>query len=195
MDFISSLLTKFCGQIHYKPLSEIGSFFGGLSGKTKEDFHTGNARYVTYKNVYENPSVDFSITDTVRIEENEKQKSLKYGDIIFTGSSETLDECGLSSVVTSELSEKIYLNSFCFFFRLNDNSILLPDFSKHLFRSPKIRKQIIKTANGVTRFNVSKKLMGNVVIPIPPLEIQNEIVKILDVFKNMERKISDEVWV
>ena len=35
--------------------------------------------------------------------------------------------------------------------------------------------------------------MGNVVIPIPPLEIQNEIVKILDVFKNMEAELEAEL--
>ncbi|TPH78856.1 restriction endonuclease subunit S, partial [Helicobacter pylori] len=44
------------------------------------------------------------------------------------------------------------------------------------------RKNISKVANGVTRFNVSKKLLSKITIPIPPLEIQQEIVKILDQF-------------
>ncbi len=58
-------------------------------------------------------------TNTVIIEPNEKQNTLQYGDIIFTGSSETPEECGFSSVVTKETNEKLYLNSFCFFLRLN----------------------------------------------------------------------------
>ena len=44
---------------------------------------------------------------------------------------------------------------------------MLPDFSKYLFRSTNVRYQVGKTANGVTRFNVSKKLMEKVCIPDP----------------------------
>ena len=57
-----------------------------------------------------------------------------------------------------------------------------PDFSKYLFRSTALRSQIKRTANGVTRFNVSKALMSKVTIPIPPLEVQRQIVQILDRF-------------
>ena len=88
----------------------------------------------------------------------------------------------MSSVVTEDINEKIYLDSFCFGYRLNDTEIYNPHFLKHLFRSCELRKLISKTASGVTRFNVSKKRFGNIEIPIPPLEVQNEIVRILDTF-------------
>ena len=104
--------------------------------------------------------------------------------LLFTGSSENLEECGISSVVT-ECHDNIFLNSFCFGFRLKNKNILIPHFSKHLFRDIKVRNQIIKTANGVTRFNVSKKKMENVKIPVPPLPIQEEIVRILDKFAEL----------
>ena len=71
------------------------------------------------------------------------------GDILFTGSSETLDECGFTSVITTKPVEDVYLNSFCFFLRLNEPNLLLPNFSKHFFRSNSIRKRIIKTASGL----------------------------------------------
>ena len=51
-----------------------------------------------------------------------------------------------------------------------------------MFRADSVRRQLVKTANGVTRFNVSKKLMEDVVIPIPPLEFQRAIVAQLDAF-------------
>ena len=171
--------------VEWKKLGELGIFYSGLTGKNKSDFLRGNAKFVSYKNVYSNPSVDLNILEVVRILDGENQKTLQYGDIIFTLSSETLEECGLSSVMTEHVGEPIYLNSFCFYLRLKDKSILLPDFSKHLFRSEMIRKQIIKTANGVTRFNVSRQLMKNVLIPIPPIEVQSEIVRILDVFNTL----------
>lgn len=123
--------------------------------------------------------------------EGEKQNEIKYGDVVFTGSSETPDECGMSSVLTMEPSENLYLNSFCFGFRLNDTTILLPDFMKFLFRSERVRKQIVKTASGVTRFNVSKKRFAKVSIPIPPIEEQRRIVGILDKFETLVNDISE----
>ena len=115
--------------VEYKTLGELGKFFGGLTGKSKDDFTDGNAKFITYKNVYANPSLQIDVEDWVKIADGERQRTLQYGDVIFTGSSETPDECGISSVVTKKIDEKLYLNSFCFFFRFNALSIMLPDFA------------------------------------------------------------------
>lgn len=166
-------------------------FYGGLSGKSKSDFTDGNAKFVTYMNVYSNIAIDTNINDMVKIAEGEKQNKIEYGDVVFTGSSETPEDCGMSSVMTTQPSENLYLNSFCFGFRIYDKTLLLPDFMKFLFRSEEIRKQIIKTASGVTRFNVSKKRFGEVVIPIPPMKEQQRIVAILDKFETLVNDISE----
>ena len=115
--------------------------------------------------------------------------SLQYGDVLMTGSSENREEVGLSSVVASEPLEKIYLNSFSICYRFNVLEGFNPDFVKYLFRSLEMRKQIEKTANGVTRINVSKKLLGKVKIPLVPLEIQTKIAKILDKFTLLEAEL------
>ena len=171
--------------IEWKRLEEIGVFYGGLTGKNKYDFKEGNAKFISYKNVYLNPSVNLDLLQTVKIHDGEVQNKLEYGDIIFTGSSETLEECGLSSVIIKEINEDIYLNSFCFYLRLHNKNMLLTDFSKYLFRSQILRQQIKKTAEGVTRFNVSRQLMKKILIPIPPLSLQAEIVRILDTFTHL----------
>ncbi|RAZ61114.1 restriction endonuclease subunit S [Campylobacter hyointestinalis] len=191
MSKLEELINKLCPNgVEFKTLGELGKFYGGLTGKSKEDFNKGNAKFITYKNVYENLSLKIDVEDRVNVEENEKQRTLEYGDIIFTGSSETSDECGISSVLTQKTEEKLYLNSFCFFLRLNDKNLLNPDFTKHLFRSSNLRYQIGKTASGVTRFNVSKKAMERVCIPVPPLEVQCEIVRILDNFTLLSAELS-----
>lgn len=166
-------------------MNELGMFYGGLSGKSKSDFGNGNAKYITYMNVYSNISVDLSITEMVNVADGEKQNAIQFGDTLFTGSSETTEECGMSSVVTGQLSEAFYLNSFCFGFRMNDLSIWDVHFLKHLFRSHSLRQRIIKTASGVTRFNISKKKMANVELPIPPIEEQHRIAVILDHFETL----------
>lgn len=172
-------------------LGELGKFYGGLKGKTKNDFGASGARYISYKNVYENISADFTWPDFVQVKEGENQLSLMKGDILLTGSSENMEEAGLSSVVTKEPEEEVYLNSFSICYRLNNPSILNPEFSKYLLRSRLARKQIIRTAQGVTRFNVSKKKLANVYIPIPSLEEQQRIVDILDRFDALTTSLSE----
>lgn len=179
--------------VEYKKLGTIGKFYGGITGKSKKDFSNGNAKFITYKNVYDNNAINFNVTDKVKIGKDECQNTLQYCDVCFTGSSETPDECGLSSVVTEIPKENMYLNSFCFFFRFNDTSNVNPLYLKHLFRSQNLREQINKTAQGVIRFNVSKKRMENVIIPLPPLTIQTEIAKILDQFEELEKELEKEL--
>ncbi len=191
---IDQLITELCRNgVEFKELGELGYFYGGLTGKSKEDFSNGTSKYVSYMNVYSNISVNIEIEDFVKLNSDEKQNAIEYGDILFTGSSETPDECGMSSVLTTKLSEPLYLNSFCFGFRLNDVSLFNPEFLKHLFRGNYVRKQIANTASGVTRFNVSKKRFAKIKIPVPPLEIQDEIVNILNKFTELESELESEL--
>lgn len=190
MSRLEELIQQYCPDgVERKTLRELGSFYGGLSGKAKEDFKGGNAKFISYKNIYSNPSLNINTDEKVKIAEGEKQHTIQYGDVLFTGSSETPDECGLSSVLTDHTDEKLYLNSFCFGFRLNDASLFLPGFLKHLFRSGELRLQIGKTASGTTRFNVSKKRFATVSIPVPPLPVQEEIVRILDNFTELQAEL------
>lgn len=189
MSRIDELIQQYCPNgVEYMALEDIDHFYSGLSGKTKEDFKDGNARFVTYMNVFTNPALSLDIDDKVKVSEGERQNRVLYGDILFTGSSETPDECGMASVVTRHPTEALYLNSFCFGFRLNNPDTFHPDFLKHLLRSQEIRKEIAKTASGVTRFNVSKARFAKITIPVPPLPVQEEIVRILDKFTELEAR-------
>lgn len=174
-------------------LKDIGQFYSGLSGKSKEDFTNGNALFVTYSNIFNNPALNMDISDTVIVEEGEKQNEVQYGDVLFTGSSETPEEAGMSSVVLSQPKDKMYLNSFCFGFRLYNPYDVLPSYMRYVMRSQDIRKEITKTAFGVTRFNINKEKFGSIQIPLPPLSIQQEIVSVLDTFTTLIDKMKLEV--
>lgn len=190
MSSVASLLARLCPDgVPYEALGNLGSIFGGLTGKAKADFAEGNARYVSYSNVYEHLAVDTDANDRVRIEPGERQRQLARGDVLFTGSSETRDEVGISAVVTADLQEPVYLNSFCIGFRLHDAATLNPEFAKYLFRSADMRRQIIGTASGVTRYNVSKARLARVKVPIPPAEVQAEIAKTLDRYASLEQQL------
>ena len=194
MSKLQELIDHLCPNgVEFKPLGELGTFFGGLTGKSKDDFKDGNAKFITYLNIYTNPALNIDVNDFVKVDEKEKQNRIQKGDILFTGSSETPNECGFTSVVTSEVPEPIYLNSFCFGLRLSNPALFNLDFLKHILRSEELRKQIGKTASGVTRFNVSKARLSKVVLPIPPIEVQDEIVKILDRFADYAAELQAEL--
>lgn len=194
MSKIEKLIAEHCPKgVEFKELGELGEFYGGLSGKSKDDFSGGNAKFITYMNIFSNIAVNTDTKDFVKIDEGEKQNKIEYGDVLFTGSSETPDECGMSSVLATKTDEPLYLNSFCFGFRFHDKNLFLPEFSKYLFRDEEIRKQIAKTASGVTRFNVSKRRFAKIKIPLPPLDIQKEIAKILDNFTRLEAELEAEL--
>ena len=174
-------------------LKEFGTFYSGLSGKSKSDFSEGNALLVTYRNIFNNPVLNPAIKDTVVVGKDEKQNEVLWGDILITGSSETPADAGMSSVVLFNPQEKMYLNSFCFGFRLNDMNEALPSYIGHLLRSTSIRAAISKTAFGVTRFNVNRMRFADIEIPLPPLNTQKEIVSILDSFTSLIDKMKQEV--
>lgn len=190
MSKLEKLIQQYCPDgVEWKTLGELGNFYSGLSGKTKSDFTGGNEKFITYVNVFNNPSLKTDVPEKVKIAEGERQNTIQYGDILFTGSSETPDECGMSSVLTHRTEEKLYLNSFCFGFRFFDLSDKCPSFMKYLFRSTNIRKAICKTANGVTRYNISKKEFAKIEIPIIPLPVQEEIVRVLDAFTELQAEL------
>ena len=179
------------GAVEYKELRELGYFFSGLRGKTKNDFSNGDVKYISYKNVFHNMEIDTeNITSFVKVGANENQNQVQYGDVIFTSSSETSEDCGMSSVVTDEVNHALYLNSFCFGFRLSDAYQFYPKFLKHYLRSKHFRKQIKKSVSGVTRFNISKQRFAKIKIPMPPMSQQIIKASILEEFDTLINDLS-----
>ncbi|AWX14912.1 restriction endonuclease subunit S [Mergibacter septicus] len=187
-------------EVEWKQLADIAEIYSGLTGKNKADFESGDAKYISYKNIFNNIEVDPNQLELVKVSENERQHKVRYGDILFTGSSEIAVEAGMSSAVTIDFKEPVYLNSFSFGVRFNDDVKMMPEFSKYLFRSRFMRAEIAKSASGVTRFNISKARFKKILVPIPcpnnpekSLAIQAEIVRILDTFTELTAELTAEL--
>ena len=153
-----------------RKLGNCGTTYGGLTGKTKEDFGHGNARFIPYTNVFDNP-----LTDTKRIEAVEidsSQNQVAYGDVFFTVSSETPDEVGMSSVWLSD-QEDVYLNSFCFGYR--QDSTFDPHYLAYMLRSSSVRSNLTLLAQGISRFNISKNKVMELSVPVPSAVEQKQL--------------------
>ena len=172
----------FEGEWEERKLSELGESYAGLFGKTKTDFGHGEGRFVTYMNVFRNPLAD--ITEVEQIEIDNKQNQVKYGDVFFTISSETPTEVGMSSVWLDS-SENVYLNSFCFGYRLKQKIDYY--YFAYMLRSSRIRKKFVVLAQGISRYNISKNKVMEINVPVTSFAEQY---KIGEFIKKIESLIS-----
>jgi type I restriction enzyme S subunit len=170
-------LHGFNGSWREVSLGGIGDTYTGLSGKNKDDFGYGKY-YIPYTNVFENIIIDISKLEYVSVSEGEKQNKVRYGDILFTTSSETPDEVGMSSVYLNNIDD-IYLNSFCVGFRLKDFNTLLPEFACYYFRGSNLRSILNVLAQGATRYNLSRSSLIKICIKLPTISEQTAIAEIL----------------
>ena len=160
----------------------MGSTFNGLSGKTKDGFGHGEAKFITYMNVFSNPIADLTMTESIEIDK--KQKSVKAGDVFFTTSSETPDEVGMSSVMPED-ADNIYLNSFCFGYRPTEKFDL--NYLAYVLRADSFRKEMTFLAQGISRYNISKNKVMEVCIPVPTIEEQTKVGRY---FRNLDHLIT-----
>ena len=160
-----------------KKLGEIGETYGGLSGKVKENFGRGKP-YIQYKQIFDDSKIDISRFEFVEVGVSENQNKALFGDVFFTISSETPNEIGTSSVLLDKV-EELYLNSFCFGYRANSLEELSPYFSRYLFKTESFRNNIVKLAQGSTRYNMSKSQLMKLEILLPTILEQQKIANFL----------------
>ena len=173
---LNDSLYQQCGNGIMTSFSKLGQSYSGLSGKSADDFGTGKP-YITYLNVYSNNVVNENDYQYVRISDGEKQNIVKYGDVLFTLSSETPEEVGIGSVYLGK--SDVYLNSFCFGIHITDTKVAFPPYLSYYVSSTPFRKFIYPYAQGSTRFNLCKADFEKARIKIPSLENQKRIYFIL----------------
>lgn len=157
--------------------SDLGEAYSGLSGKNGDDFGCGEP-FITYMNVYQNTYVSENDYELVQIAPNEKQNCVRYGDALFTLSSETPEEVGIGAVYLGN-TQKLYLNSFCFGVHIHDKRVL-PRYLAHFIASTSFRKVIYPLAQGSTRFNLQKNDFMKMKFVLPTFEEQECIAKTFD---------------
>lgn len=166
-------LPGFGGEWVEKKVGDVGFTYSGLTGKSKKDFGHGEAQYITFLNVLNNPVLKTDIFEKVDVSEDERQNAAKKGDLFFNTSSETPEEVGICALLDADV-DNLYLNSFCFGFRLTDHDV---DglYLSYFWRSKKGREIMSALAQGATRYNLSKEYFNKAVLSLPPIKQQRYI--------------------
>lgn len=162
--------------------NDFGKPYSGLSGKSAEDFGNGWP-YITYMNVYQNQIIDITDVGLVKINETEQQSVVRYGDILFTLSSETPDEVGMGAVYLGD-AYPLYLNSFCFGVHITDESKIFPPFLAYYISTKSFRKAVFPLAQGSTRFNLQKNDFMKKIFHFPTVKKQSEIYSVLKAYSD-----------
>lgn len=163
-----------------RKLGECGVTYSGLSGKTKEDFGHGDALFIPYTNVFDNPISDVNRLEAVEIDS--RQNEVRQGDVLFTVSSETPEEVGMSSVWPAN-KPNVYLNSFCFGYR--QDGTFDSDYLAYMLRSVCVRDQLTLLAQGISRFNISKNKVMELSVPAPSTDEQQTIGRFFSRFDSL----------
>lgn len=171
-------LPGFHGEWEMKRLGTLGSAYGGLTSKTKSDFGDGSGQYITFLNVITNVVIDLNAFERVRVFPTECQNRVIRGDLLFNGSSETPDEVAMCSLMDDDIPD-LFLNSFCFGFRLRDGTQADGLFLAYYMRSREGRELMKSLAQGSTRYNLSKGALLDASICLPAVPEQSAIAAVL----------------
>lgn len=178
-------LPGFCGEWQKKTLGELGATYGGITGKTKSDFGVGTAKYITFMNVMTNAVIDCAAFEQVNISASETQNRVLRGDLLFNGSSETPEEVAFCSLMAEEVPD-LYLNSFCFGFRLFDDQQVNGLFLTYYIRANPGREMMKSLAQGSTRYNLSKTALREASVLLP---LKDEQVAIAEVLSGLDAEL------
>lgn len=117
--------------------------------------------------------------------------SIRKGDVFVTPSSETKDEIGISAVAEEDIPNAVY-SYHTMRLRPRSFSEILPEYLMYLFRSSSMQSQISSRSQGITRYGLTLPSWRSLRVPIPPLSVQEEIVRILDTFAELVENLEDE---
>jgi type I restriction enzyme S subunit len=163
-------------------LKYVGNLYGGLTGKSGEDFkqedNPNNKPYIPYTNIFRNTYISKNHVDYVVLGEGENQNKVQKFDLFFLMSSETYQDLGKPCILVDDI-EELYLNSFCKGFRVNRIDISPLFLNYQLLGS--VHKELISIeGRGFTRINLRQDRLNETPIFLPPLNEQLQIVQFLD---------------
>ena len=111
LDHVITLHQRECGKPPFnqspaweqRKLGNCGTTYGGLTGKTKEDFGHGNARFIPYTNVFDNPLTDTKRLGAVEIDSSQNQLRMVTRSVLCHLKRRMKSECPLFGSLTRKM--------------------------------------------------------------------------------------------
>ncbi len=150
-----------------------------------------------YVDVYYNDIIDSTI-DFMSATANEgeiKKFQLREGDVIITKDSEDPSDIAVPSFV-KEAENGLLCGYHLTMIRCYEH-MMIGEFLYWVLRDQQISDQFSCNATGITRWGVSSKNIKNVIIPVPPIAVQKQIISEMNSirknFSEVQRKLRSQV--
>ena len=190
MSKIDELIAKLCPNgVEYKKLGQVGEFIrgSGLQKKDITDFDNGfgaihYGQIYTYYSIHTNKTKSF-----VASAHSKNLKKAKSGNLVIATTSE--NDTDVCKAVAWLGKKDIAVSSDACIYRHS----LEPKYVAYFFQSEQFQLQKLGNITGTKVRRVSPSCMAKFLIPVPPLEIQREIVKVLDTFTKLEAELKAEL--
>ena len=187
MSKLERLIEELCPDgVEYLTTSQIKKDSFWLMPATPNFLESG-IPYITSKNI-KNNVINF---DNV--------KYISKDDYLKLISSRKIEENDLLITMIGTIGEAAFVGEFTTFYGQNmyllrlDDEIINIKFYYYYFTSYKIKSSIITKKNTSSQGYIKAGSIENLKIPVPPLPIQEEIVRILDSFTELKAQLEEEL--
>ena len=165
------------GKWDFVELGEVCQNRGEYGSGAKKIIHDGNVRYVRITDI--NNEGNLKAADIVSPSIIEEKYFLQKGDLLFARSG-SVGRCYLHKLEKGKYQFAGYLIRF-----KTDRNKILPDFIFYLTKSEHYWNWIKNQSKTGTLTNINAKQFSSFKIPLPPLEIQEQIVAELDSYQKI----------
>ena len=188
MSKLKELIQKLCPNgVEYRKLGEVCDFINGFAFKSSLFKDIGEP-IIRITNINGN-AVDLSNVKYFNASDYKSDLhpfAIYYGDILIAMSGATTGKIGYyCNKSTAYLNQRVG--------KFVPNKYILKNRYLFHFLCSKINELYIRAGGGAQPNLSSTKLMNDIVIPLPPLEVQKEIVRILDKFTTLEAELEAEL--
>jgi type I restriction enzyme S subunit len=174
-----------------KTVSSLAKYVRGLTYAKSDESPEGPIRVLRGNNItLSTNTLNFNdvkvVSSRVRVRDDQY---LKANDILISAASGSKAHVGKVAFVESDLD-------YCFggfMAVLRTTGEVLPRFLFHLLVGHSFSAYLANTLDSTTINNLSASVMGGFRVPVPPLEVQQEIVRILDNFTALEAELEAEL--
>jgi putative type I restriction-modification system S protein len=166
-------------KVKVKTLGEIGYFTRG-NGLQKKDFISEGKPVVHYGQIYTKYGFETEkVYSFVSEDIFSKLKKAKCNDILIASTSENVEDVGKSLVWLG--NEEVGFSGDMYSYRTSENS----KYIAYYFTTRQFQRQKERKVTGAKMIRIHENAMKNFLIPLPPLEIQNKVVEMLDKLQSL----------
>ncbi len=176
-------------EVEWKALGKLGELVRG-NGLPKSDFTESGVPAIHYGQIYTYYGLSTTATKSfVSHESAKKLRKVDKGDVVITNTSENMEDVGKALVYLGERQAVTGGHATIF----KPSEIILGKYFAYFTQTTTFTNEKRKYAKGTKVIDVSATDMAKIQIPIPPLTIQAEIVRILDAFTTHTAELTAEL--